>query len=45
MLFGEVVFGELGVGGGGGCPVECAVGSVVIVEVDEALVGGLSLVF
>ena len=40
MLFGEVVLGELGEGGDGCGPAERTVGSVVFVEVDEAVVGG-----
>ncbi len=40
VLFGEVVPDDAG----GGGPSECSVGSVVIVEVDESVVGVGSLV-
>ena len=40
VLFGEVVLDDAG----GGCPAECSVGSVVIVEVDEPVIGAGSLV-
>ena len=43
VVRGEVVLGESGEGVDGCGPVECAVGSVVIVEVDEAVVGGSAL--
>ena len=32
-------------GGDGGCPFECAVAAMVVVEVDEATVGDLALEF
>ncbi len=39
-----VLCGEVVLDGAGGCrPAECAVGSVVIVEVDEAVVAGVAL--
>ena len=41
VLFGEVVLEDAG----GGCPSERSVGSVVIVEVDEPVVGGSALGF
>jgi hypothetical protein len=41
VLGGEVVPDDAG----GGCPSECAVGSVVIVEVHEAAVSGGALGF
>lgn len=43
VLSGEVVPGELAKGGDGCLPVERAVGAMVIVEVDEAVVGGRAL--
>ena len=45
VLFGEVVPGEAGEGAGRGVPGECAVGSMVIVEVDEPVVAVVALGF
>ncbi len=45
VLRGEVVLEQLVEGGHWSGPAECAVGSVLIVEVDEPVIGGSSLPF